>query len=119
MVPPKYAIDLAQGRGRRGLYTVATAANFAEVKLTPRSVKSLVCALSLALMLASSAVAAKKIRKPVPHQAAAASSERCRGANLFPCGPIYNGNDYLGEDPDPFIRSQILRDLGAKYGGSD
>jgi hypothetical protein len=40
-----------------------------------------------------------------------------RGQNLFPAGPIYNGNDYLGDDPDPFIRSQIQRDLGAHYGG--
>ena len=27
--------------------------------------------------------------------------------------------DYLGDDPDPFIRSQILRDLGAHYGGEN
>jgi hypothetical protein len=43
----------------------------------------------------------------------------CSGANLFPCGPLYNGNDYLGNDPDPFIRSMIQRDLGAKYGGPE
>jgi hypothetical protein len=43
---------------------------------------------------------------------------RCRCANLFHCGPIYNGLDYLGDDPDPFIRSMIQRDLGAKYSGS-
>jgi hypothetical protein len=47
------------------------------------------------------------------------SSALCRGANLFHCGPIYNGNDYLGTDPDPFIRLMIQRDLGAKYGGDD
>jgi hypothetical protein len=87
--------------------------------LTSRSVKSLVCALGLVVMLASSADAAKKTRKPIADQARAASSEHCRSANLFPCGPIYSGNDYLGEDPDPFIRSQILRDLGIKYGPSD
>jgi len=87
--------------------------------MTSRSFKSLVCGLSLALILTSSANAAKRVRKPVPHQATAASSERCRGANLFACGPIYNGDDYLGKDPDPFIRSQILRDLGAKYGDPD
>jgi hypothetical protein len=43
---------------------------------------------------------------------------RCRCANLFHCGPIYNGLDYLGDDPDPFIRLMIQRDLGAKYSGS-
>jgi len=89
--------------------------------MTPRPVKLLVCALSLAVMLASSVNAAKKIKKskPIASQAIVGNSVRCRGANLFPCGPLYNGNDYLGDDPDPFIRLQIQRDLGAKYGGED
>ncbi len=26
-------------------------------------------------------------------------------------GPLYNGQDYLGDDPDPNIRSYLLRDL--------
>jgi hypothetical protein len=34
-------------------------------------------------------------------------------------GPLYNGQDYLGTDPDPNIRSQILRDMGGRYGGND
>jgi hypothetical protein len=42
-----------------------------------------------------------------------------RGLNLFPAGPIYHARDYLGDDPDPFIRSQILRDLGTHYGGDN
>jgi len=33
------------------------------------------------------------------------------GAGGVPAGPLYNGQDYLGNDPDPNIRSQILRDL--------
>jgi hypothetical protein len=41
-----------------------------------------------------------------------------RGANLFPPGPIYYANEYLGDDPDPFIRLQIWRDLGAHFGGA-
>ena len=36
-----------------------------------------------------------------------------------PVGPLYNGQDYLGDDPDPNIRSQILRDMGGRYGGND
>ena len=59
----------------------------------------------------------KKLRKPVAPQATADSAVPCRGANLFHCGPLYNGNDYLGDDPDPFIRLMIQRDLGARYGG--
>jgi hypothetical protein len=84
-----------------------------------RPVKVLACALSFALMLASSADAAKKTKKPVPNQTAAANSARCRGGNQFPCGPVYFENYYLGDDPDPFIRSQIQRDLSAKFGSPD
>jgi hypothetical protein len=29
--------------------------------------------------------------------------------------PIYNGQDYLGNDPDPNIRFQIMRDLQTHY----
>jgi hypothetical protein len=70
--------------------------------------------------LASSAEAATKTKrtKPAAPQASLGSSVTCRGANLFHCGPITNGNDYLGNDPDPFIRLMIQRDLGVKYGGS-
>jgi hypothetical protein len=82
-----------------------------------RSVKLLICALGLAVMAASSAAAAKKITKPAAPQATASSAVPCRGANLFHCGPLFNGNDYLGTDPDPFIRLMIQRDLGARYGG--
>jgi hypothetical protein len=39
--------------------------------------------------------------------------------NGVPKGPLYNGQDYLGDDPDPNIRSQIIRDMGTRYGGND
>jgi hypothetical protein len=83
-------------------------------------VKLLVGLLGLAVILATSAEAATKTKRPKPSapQASLGSSVPCRGANLFHCGPITNGNDYLGNDPDPFIRLMIQRDLGAKYGGS-
>jgi hypothetical protein len=84
-----------------------------------RLLKPLICALMLAVLLTSSANAAKKLKTPVHHQATAANSEHCRGANLAPCGPVYFQNYYLGDDPDPFIRSQIQRDLGAKFGGPE
>lgn len=32
-------------------------------------------------------------------------------------GPLYNGQDYLGDDPDPSIRAYLLRDLSGRYGG--
>ena len=40
-----------------------------------------------------------------------------RGTDKFRAGPLYNGQDYLGDDPDPFVRSQIYRDMGMRYPG--
>ena len=89
--------------------------------MTRRRAFALIGAISLAAILAATASAAaksksrtKSARQPAPVASAASS---CRGGNLFPCGPVYNGTDYLGSDPDPFIRLMIQRDLGAKYGG--
>jgi len=80
-------------------------------------IKLIAVAFGFALIMASSADAKNKA-KPIALRAAPESSMHCRGASLFHCGPIYNGLDYLGDDPDPFIRLMIQRDLGAKYGGS-
>jgi len=71
----------------------------------------------LVVTAASPADAARKHKKRVVAQAAVDS--KYRGTNLFPAGPVYNGPDYLGDDPDPNIRFQIKRDLGAHYGGND
>jgi hypothetical protein len=86
------------------------------------AVRLIVSLAGLALLLAAAAPAdAAKARKHKKHVAARTVTVNAksgyRGLNLFPGGPIYNGNDYLGDDPDPFIRSQIQRDLGAHYGG--
>ena len=83
--------------------------------------KLLVGILGVSVMLAANAavaapLAAKK-QKPVAPQAA--NSSLCRGANLYQCGPLFNSTDYLGTDPDPFIRAMIQRDLGPKYGGPE
>jgi len=86
--------------------------------MTPHFIKLMVFALSFAVILASAADARTKQRPTAP-QAALGNSAQCRGANLFHCGPVYNGRDYLGDDPDPFIRLMIQRDLGAKYGGAE
>lgn len=65
---------------------------------------------------ATPATAAKKAklshRQAVTARHAKSATPRCRGGNLFPCGPVYWGNHYLGDDPDPFIRSQLLRTYG-------
>ena len=31
-------------------------------------------------------------------------------------GPLYNGQDYLGDDPDPNIRAYLLKDQTRYYG---
>ena len=82
----------------------------------------LIVTVSLAATLAASASAAAKsaaakTKHAKPAAPAASTASTCRRPNLFHCGPIYNSTDYLGNDPDPFIRLMIQRDLGAKYGG--
>ena len=82
---------------------------------------ALALAAGLAMIIAVSAQAEgarkhNKHKKRVAHSAPVA--DHYRGRNLFPAGPVYNGQDYLGDDPDLFIRLQIMRD-GARYGGPD
>ena len=77
-------------------------------------------AAGFALCLAAPAEAAKEGKKK-PAQAAHSTKHRTTAAVAqrdqlgVPAGPLYYGQDYLGTDPDPNIRSQILRDHG-RYG---
>jgi len=90
--------------------------------MTLRSAVRLACVLGAGVILASAAQAAtKKAKHPGAYrpQAASSASVDCRGQNLFRCGPLYSSYDYLGTDPDPFIRTMIQRDLGAKYGPAE
>jgi hypothetical protein len=87
--------------------------------MTLRRAFALTAAISLATMLASSANAATKTKRTKHYAPIAGAAPSCRGSTLFHCGPIYNSTDYLGNDPDPFIRAMIQRDLGAKYGGEN
>ena len=90
-------------------------------KMTSLSVKVLAAAIGMIVLVPSLAEAAKarKHRKPAVVQTSQTiGAVRYRGTNLFMAGPIFWGNDYLGDDPDPFIRSQIARD-GVRYGGPD
>ncbi len=75
---------------------------------------------AVALVFVLTSVADAKSRKQRQHPGArtvVTVYPQDRGASLFPPGPIFYGNEYLGEDPDPFIRQQIWRDLGAHFGG--
>jgi hypothetical protein len=81
--------------------------------------------LALALPPAADAAPAHKHKKRVAAPAAVSAKVRHRttapywGQNLVRPGPLYNGPDYLGDDPDPNIRFQLLRDLDSRYGGAD
>jgi hypothetical protein len=78
------------------------------------------CAALLALLAASADTAqARKLRRQATKPTTMAATPFQRGANLFPPGPVYYGREYLGNDPDPRIRLQIQRDLGAHFGGAD
>lgn len=87
--------------------------------------KKLACAaaaIGLALALAPPAEAATKKRHPPTRSGAHAkamapgwNNGQFQGGVLK--GPLYNGQDYLGDDPDPNIRAYLLRDLGSRYGG--
>ena len=84
-----------------------------------------VAAVALALGLAAPAEAAKAGQHKKPAAAAhamkhrhSALAARPRDQSGVPAGPLYNGQDYLGDDPDPNIRSYLIRDM-SRYGGND
>jgi hypothetical protein len=86
------------------------------------SFKVLVAAFVAAFAFATSANAdnAGKVRK---HKKVATTSKTLqadpyhRGTNLVPAGPLYFSGVYLGDDPDPNIRFQLMRDISGRFGG--
>jgi hypothetical protein len=75
--------------------------------------------IGLAMIAAAPAEAAKKHRR---HAGVTANAMVPGGATAayqggVMAGPLYNGQDYLGDDPDPNIRAYLLRDLTGRYGG--
>lgn len=84
--------------------------------------KSLVAAFvgAFALATLANAESAEKVRKP-KKVATASKTVRAdsshRGTNLVPAGPLYFGGVYLGDDPDPNIRFQLMRDISGRFGG--
>ncbi|HEY6859395.1 MAG TPA: hypothetical protein VI358_06385 [Pseudolabrys sp.] len=83
--------------------------------------KGLVSIAVAVFALASPADATKKSK----HKKVAASStttrtdSQHRGTNLVPAGPLYFSGVYLGDDPDPNIRFQLLRDISGRIGGDN
>jgi hypothetical protein len=82
--------------------------------------KLILLTIGLAFVLTATTADAANVRKH-RRQAQAATvvdNSRYRGTNLFFAGPVYNGPDYIGDDPDPFIRLMLKRDLSGRYGGA-
>jgi putative exporter of polyketide antibiotics len=76
---------------------------------------------AIGLAIAASPVEAAK-KKSRPHSSVTAHAMAPGGTTAafqggVMAGPLYNGQDYLGDDPDPNIRAYLLRDLSGRYGG--
>ena len=92
-----------------------------ESRMKTLSLAVVISAIGLALAAASPAEAAKK-QKHKRHAGFQAHAMTPGGTTApyqagVMAGPLYNGQDYLGTDPDPNIRSYLLRDLNSRYGG--
>ena len=89
-----------------------------------KTLSIVVSAIGLTFVLASPAEAAKagKQKKSatsahvVKHRQTAAVVPAPGGAYQGGVmrGPLYNGQDYLGDDPEPNIRAYLLRDLSGR-----
>jgi hypothetical protein len=83
------------------------------------SVALIVSAIGLAMAASPADAAKKKVR----HHSGAAANAMVPGGSTAAfqggvmAGPLYNGQDYLGDDPDPNIRAYLLRDK-SRYGGA-
>ena len=71
---------------------------------------------AVALAAPADAAAKKKPKHRVVQHAAMTDHSGLQGGVMK--GPLYNGQDYLGDDPDPSIRAYMIKDLGMRYGQS-
>jgi len=83
--------------------------------MTNLPIKLVVSAIGVALLLASPAEAAKR-----KYHGTGASKHYLRAVDAQPRSQsVYYGDKYLGSDPDPRIRYELRRDLGAAFGGDN
>ena len=87
-----------------------------------------VSAIGLAFVLASPAEAVKAAKQK-KSAATAHTMKHRQTAAVAPArggeyqggvmrGPLYNGQDYLGDDPDPNVRAFLIKNLSGRYGSS-
>lgn len=84
--------------------------------MTSLPVKAVVATVGLAFLLATPADA--QTRKNRSQAAASASRSAVPIASAKGPNVVMFGNEYLGADPDPRIRHELLRDLCAHFGGN-
>jgi len=88
-----------------------------------------ISAVGFAFILATPAEAAKKKSKHTRSVATAQTMQYPQTAEAVPRagvgyqggvmrGPLYNGQDYIGDDPDPSIRAFLIKNLSGRYGSS-
>ena len=93
-----------------------------------KTLSIVVSAIGLAFVLASPAEAAKAGKQKKSTTSAHVVKHR-QTAEAVPApgagyqggvmrGPLYNGQDYLGDDPDPNVRAFLLKNLSGRYGSS-
>jgi hypothetical protein len=93
-----------------------------------KTLSIVVSAIGLAFVLASPAEAAKAGKQKKSAATAHVVKHR-QTAQVVPApggdyqggvmrGPLYNGQDYLGDDPDPNVRAFLLKNLSGRYGSS-
>ncbi len=91
--------------------------------LTPNALKRgflLTMAVAAAVTVAAVPAEAKK-RKAAQAQNVQTTNvpARYKDPTVFPKGPVSYAGVYLGDDPDPFIRFQLLREMSTKFGGNE
>jgi hypothetical protein len=79
----------------------------------------IVSAIAIAVVVASPAEAAGKHKKTVAGHATVQRSVAMNSGfqGGVRAGPLYNGQDYIGDDPDPNIRAALIKDM-TRYQGS-
>ena len=87
------------------------------LKLSSLPFKLLALVLVYAFALASPADAKTRKHKKTTVTSQTTYGTRDRGTNLVRPGPLYFSGVYLGDDPDPNIRFQIMRDISGRFGG--
>ena len=93
-----------------------------------KTLSIVVSAIGLAFVLGSPAEAAKSGKHKKSAAAVHTVKHRQTAAVVPPPGgdyqggvmrgPLYNGQDYLGDDPDPNVRAFLIKNLSGRYGSS-